>query len=66
MPSTSAEVRGLVIHDIKEVEGVKQKEVKEAKGDEERESEVDGEVGESHSTCASNLRMTMGSMNTQT
>ena len=26
--------------------------MQEAKGDEERESERDGEVGESHSTCA--------------
>ena len=46
-PSSSAAVRGLVIHDIKEVEGVRQQEEQEAEGDEEmRESEVDGEVGE--------------------
>ena len=45
-PSSSAEVRVVVIHDIKEVEDEKQQEVQEAKGDEERESEVDGEVEE--------------------
>ena len=33
-------------------EGEEQKEVLEAKDDEEKESEMDGEVGESHSTCA--------------
>ena len=33
-------------------EGERQKEVQEAKGDKERESAVNGEVGESHSTCA--------------
>ena len=32
-PSSSAEVRGLVIHDIKEVEGVKQQEEQEDKRD---------------------------------
>ena len=30
-PSSSAEVRGLVIHDIKEVEGVRQQEEQEDK-----------------------------------
>ena len=35
------------VHDIKEEEGERQKEVQGAKGDEERESEVDGDVGES-------------------
>ena len=34
-PSSSAEVRGLVIHDIKEVEGVRQQEEQEDKRDEE-------------------------------
>ena len=43
-PSSSAEVRGLVIHDIKEVEGVRQQEVQEDKGDEEMGEEVNGEV----------------------
>ena len=38
---------GLVIHDIKEVEGVRQQEEQEENRDEEMgESEVDGEVGE--------------------
>ena len=45
-PSSSAAVRVVVVHDIKEVEGERQKEVQEDKGDEERKSEVDGEVGE--------------------
>ena len=40
-PSSSAEVRGLVIHDIKEVEGVRQQEEQEDKG-----NEVNGEVEE--------------------
>ena len=44
-PSSSAAVR-VVVHDIKEEEGERQKEVQEAKSDEKRESEVDGEVGE--------------------
>ena len=34
-PSSSAEVRGLVIHDIKEVAGVRQQEEQEVKRDEE-------------------------------
>ena len=45
MPSSSAEVRGLVIHDIKEVEGVRQQE-QEGKRDEEEGDEVNGEVEE--------------------
>ena len=45
-PSSSAEVRVVVIHDIKEVEGVRQQEVQEDKGDEEIGDEVNGEVGE--------------------
>ena len=45
-PSSSAAVRVVLVHEIKEEEGERQKEVQEAKGDEERESEVDGEVGE--------------------
>ena len=44
--SSSAEVRGLVIHDIKEVEGVKQQEEQEDKRDEEIEDEVNAEVEE--------------------
>ena len=43
-------MRVVVVHDIKE--GEEQKEVLEAKDDEEKEKEVDGEVGESHSTWA--------------
>ena len=45
-PRSSAAVRVVVVQDIKEEEGERQKEVQEAKGVEERESEVDGEVGE--------------------
>ena len=44
--SSSAAVRVVLVHDIKEEEGERQKEVQEAKGDEEKESEIDGEVGE--------------------
>ena len=40
----------VVVYYLKD--GEEQKEVLEAKDDEEKESEVDGEVGESHSTCA--------------
>ena len=43
VPSSSAEVRGLVIHDIKEVQGVRQQ---EDKRDEEEGDEVNGEVEE--------------------
>ena len=46
VPSSSAEVRGLVIHDIKEVEGVRQQERQEDKRDEEERDEVNGEVEE--------------------
>ena len=45
-PSSSAEVRGLVIHDIKEVEGVRQQDEQEDKRDEETGDEVNGEVEE--------------------
>ena len=58
-PSSSAEVRGLVVHDTKEEETERQKEVQEAKGNEERESEVDGEVGEKVSQRAHDMAMTM-------
>ena len=51
-PSSSAAVRVVVIHDIKEVEGERQQEVQEDKGDEEIGGEVNGKVEESHSTCA--------------
>ena len=51
-PSSSAEVRVVVIHDIKEVEGERQQEVQEDYGDEEIGGEVNGEVEEGHSTCA--------------
>ena len=37
MSSSSAEVRGLVIHDIEEVEGVRQQEDEQGKRDEEIE-----------------------------
>ena len=47
-----SEMRRVFIHDIKEVDGVKQQEEQEDKGDEEIGSEVNGEVEESHSTCA--------------
>ena len=46
VPGSSAEVRGLVIHDIKEVEGVRQQEEQEDKREEEIGDEVNGEVGE--------------------
>ena len=39
-------MRGLVIHDIKEVEGVRQQEEQEDKRDEEIGDEVNGEVEE--------------------
>ena len=45
-PSSSAKVRGLVIHDIKEVEGVRQQEEQEDKRDEEIGDEVNAEVEE--------------------
>ena len=45
-PSSSAEVRGLVIHDIKEVEGVRQQVEQEDIRDEEIGDEVNGEVEE--------------------
>ena len=46
VPSSSAAVRGLVIHDIEEVEGVWQQEEQEDKKYEEEGDEVDGEVEE--------------------
>ena len=45
-PSSSAEVRMVVIHDIKEVEGERQQEEQEDKRDEEIGDEVNGEVEE--------------------
>ena len=45
-PSSSAAVRVVLVHDIKEEDGERQKEVREDKGNEEKESEVDGEVGD--------------------
>ena len=45
-PSSSAEVRGLVIHDIKKVEGARQQEEQEDKRDEEIGDEMNGEVEE--------------------
>ena len=45
-PSSSAEVRVIVINDIKEVAGVRQQEVQEVKGDEEIGDEMNGEVEE--------------------
>ena len=45
-PSSSAEVRVVVIHDIKEVEGVRQQEEQEDERDEEIGDEVNGEVEE--------------------
>ena len=46
MPSFSAEVGGLVIHDIKEEESVRQQEKQEDKRDEEIRDEVNGEIEE--------------------
>ena len=45
-PSSSVEVRVVVIHDIKEVEGARQQEEQEDKRDEEIGDEVNGEVEE--------------------
>ena len=45
-PSSSAAVRVVLVHNITEREDEEQKEVREAKGNEEKESEVDGDVGE--------------------
>ena len=44
VPRSSAEVRVLIIHDIMEVEGVRQQEEQEDKRDEEKRDEVNGEV----------------------
>ena len=46
VPKSSAEVRGLVIHDIKEGEGVRQQEEQEDERNEETRDEVNGEVEE--------------------
>ena len=46
VPRSSAEVRGLFIHDIKEVEDVRQQERQEDKRDEEEGDEMNGEVEE--------------------
>ena len=46
MPRSSAEVRRVFIHDIKEVEGVGQQEQQGAKRDDEKGDEVNGEVEE--------------------
>ena len=46
MPKSSAEVRGLVIHDIKEVEDVRQQEQLGDKREDEEGDEVMGEVEE--------------------
>ena len=45
-PGSSVAVRVVSVHDTQEEEVERQKEVQEAKGDEEKENEVDGEVGE--------------------
>ena len=43
VPSSSAEVSGLIIHDSKEVEGARQQDRQEDKRDEEEGDEVNGE-----------------------
>ena len=45
-PSSSADVRVVVIHDIKEVEGERQQEEQEEKRDEELGDGVNGEIEE--------------------
>ena len=45
-PSSTAAVGVVLVHDIKEEEGVKQQEVQEARGNEEKESEAHGKVEE--------------------
>ena len=57
--SSSAEVRVVVVHDIKEEKGEKQQEVQEDEGNEEIGREINGEVRESHSTFAWDMAMTM-------
>ena len=50
-PSSSAEVRGLVIHDIKEVDGVRQQDEQEDKREREREvEEVRRDAQHTHET----------------
>ena len=51
-PSSSAEVRVVVIHDIKEVEGERQQEEQEDKRDEEIGDEVKGRGRRGQSTHA--------------
>ena len=55
-PSSSAEVRVFVIHDIKEVEGVRKQEEQEDKGDEEIGDEVNGGVEESKRSLTVRMR----------
>ena len=50
-PSSSAEVRGLGIHDMKKVEGVRKQEEQEDERDEEIGDEVNGEVEEIRSNA---------------
>ena len=45
-PNSSAAMRVVVVHNIKEEESEKQQEVQEDKRNEEKENDVDGEVGE--------------------
>ena len=63
---TSAEVRGLVIHDIKEAEGARQQEQKGDKRDEEIRGWSEWRGRRGHSKCAWNTSMTMVWMKTQT
>ena len=49
--SSSAEVRVVVIHDIKEVQGVGQQEQQGDKRDDEKEDEVNGQVEEIRSNA---------------
>ena len=46
VPSSAAEVRGLVIYDMKEAEGARQQEEQEDKRDEEEGDEANREVEE--------------------
>ena len=52
-------MRVVLVHDITEREDEEQKEVREAKGNEEKDSEVDGEVGE-RERVSLNARMRHG------
>ena len=51
-PSSSAAVRVVVVYDILEVEGDRQKEVRKMKVMKRQKTEIDGQVGEGHTTCA--------------